>query len=175
MYGRMFRHLFQTPIVIARIFMTYGPDQKDQKKLVPFVINQLLRGEAPKLTSGERLADWIYIDDVVEGLLRAATVQGVDGCEFDLGSGSLTSVRGVVEQIAGLVGTSIEPKFGALSDRPFEQEHAADITFLSDRLRYQLRTSLKQGLTTTIDSHRRKLGAAVDNELTVEISCKCPA
>lgn len=157
MYGRMSYRLFETPVVMARIFMTYGPDQKDQKKLVPFVVNQLLRGEAPQLTSGQRLADWIYVEDVVEGLLRAATAPGIDGCEFDLGSGSLTSVRQVVEQIVELVGTGIEPLFGALSDRPFEQERAADTTFLSDRLGYQPQTSLKQGLAATIDWHRRKL------------------
>src|SRR5271165_2707533 len=93
LYGRMFCHLFQTPVVMPRIFMTYGPDQRDLQKLVPFVIRELLRGEAPKLSSGRRRADWIYVDDVVEGLLRAAITPGIEGCAFDLGTGGLTSVR----------------------------------------------------------------------------------
>ena len=54
MYGRMFHQLFQAPVVMPRIFMTYGPNQKDVQKLVPFVVCQLLRGEAPKLSSGRR-------------------------------------------------------------------------------------------------------------------------
>ena len=44
MYGRMFHQLFQTPVVMPRIFMTYGPAQRDVHKLVPFVIRRLLRG-----------------------------------------------------------------------------------------------------------------------------------
>jgi UDP-glucose 4-epimerase len=161
-YGRMFYQLFQTPVVIPRIFMTYGPNQKDVQKLVPFVIRQLLRGEAPKLSSGRRRADWIYIDDVVEGLLRAAVIPGVEGCEFDLGSGSLVSVRGIVEQIVDIVGSSIEPAFDVLPDRPFEQERAADISFLSSKLGYQPRTSLKQGLEATVTWYRQQLGANLD-------------
>ena len=65
---------------------------------------------------------------------------------FDLGSGSLVSVRGIVEQIVEIMGSCVEPEFDALPDRPFEQERPADTSFLSNKLGYQPRTSLKQGL-----------------------------
>jgi UDP-glucose 4-epimerase len=165
MYGRMFSQLFQIPVVIPRIFMTYGPKQKDVRKLVPFVVSRLLRGEAPQLSSGRRRADWIYVDDVVEGLLRAAVVPGLGGCAFDLGSGSLISVRGIVEQIVEIVGSSVEPAFNKLPDRPFEQERAADTSFLSDKLGYQPRTSLKQGLEATIAWYRQQLRVTLDGSI----------
>jgi UDP-glucose 4-epimerase len=133
-YGRMFHQLFQLPVVMPRIFMTYGPDQKDVHKLVPYVIRRLLRGEVPRLSSGRRQADWIYVGDVVEGLLRAAVVHGIEGCGFDLGSGSLISVREIVGQITEIVDGSVEPVFDASLDRPFEQERAADPSFLSTKL-----------------------------------------
>jgi UDP-glucose 4-epimerase len=161
-YGRMFQQLFQLPVVMPRIFMTYGPDQKDLEKLVPFVTLNLLRGKAPKLSSGQRQADWIYVDDVVEGLLRAAITPGIEGCSFDLGSGSLVSVREIVERIAEIVGASIEPTFGALPDRPFEQERSADTSFLSDRLGFYPRASLNHGLETTVAWYRRQLTSASD-------------
>jgi len=155
-YGRMFSQLYQTPVVMPRIFMTYGPNQKDLQKLVPFVLCKLLRGEAPRLSSGRRRADWIYIDDVVEGLLRAAVVPGLEGAAFDLGSGSLTSVREIVEQIVGIVGGPVEPVFNALPDRPFEQERAADTRFLQNKLGYKPLTSVKQGLKETVAWYRRQ-------------------
>jgi UDP-glucose 4-epimerase len=161
-YGRMFHHLFQTPVVMPRIFMTYGPNQKDMQKLVPFVVCRLLRGEAPMLSSGRRLADWIYVDDVVEGLLRAAVVPGIEGCAFDLGSGSLTSVRGIVEQIVEIVGSGVESAFDKLPDRPFEQERAADTSFLSNKLGYQPKTTLRKGLEATVTWYRQQLGATLD-------------
>jgi UDP-glucose 4-epimerase len=161
-YGRMFHELFQLPVVMPRIFMTYGPNQKDVQKLVPFVVRNLLRGEAPKLSSGRRRADWIYVDDVVEGLLRAAIIPGIEGCAFDLGLGSLVSVREIVEQIAKIMGASVEPAFGVLPDRPFEQERPADIAFMLSRLGFQPRTSLQHGLEATVAWYRRQLDPASD-------------
>jgi len=165
MYGRMFYQLFQAPVVMPRIFMTYGPDQKDTQKLVPFVILQLLRGEVPKLSSGRRLADWIYVEDVVEGLVRTAVVPGIEGCAFDLGSGFLTSVREIVEQIVEIMGSVISPAFDALPDRPFEQERAANTEFLSNKLQYQPRRSTRQGLEATIAWYSQQFGVALKNSV----------
>src|SRR5215207_7424877 len=116
-YGRMFYELYQTPVVIARIAMTYGPGQKDIRKLIPYVTLALLRGEIPQLSSGHRLVDWIYIDDVVAGLLAAAYVRDIEGCAVDLGSGVLLPIRTVVMHLVDLVGSSVVPDFGALPDR----------------------------------------------------------
>ena len=90
-YGRMFHSLYQTPVVIVRPFTTYGPAQATSK-LIPSVTLSLLRGEVPKLSSGRRSADWVYIGDVIEGLLTAAIGPEIDGKTIDLGSGSLVSI-----------------------------------------------------------------------------------
>lgn len=158
-YGRMFYELFQLPVVMPRIFMTYGPNQKDAQKLVPFVVRNLLRGETPKLSSGRRRADWIYVDDVVEGLLRAAIIPGIEGCAFDLGLGSLVSIREIVEQIAEIMGASVEPAFGVLPDRPFEQERPADIAFMLSKLGFQPGTSLRYGLEATVAWYQQQVSA----------------
>ena len=116
-YARMFHALYRSPVVITRIFLTYGPGPENQNKLVPYVIRSLLQGHSPKLTSGQRRIDWIYIDDVIGGLLAAALVPNIEGCTIDVGSGTLVSIRDLVENIAQLVGAGVAPLFGALPDR----------------------------------------------------------
>ena len=171
-YGRMFYQLFNTPVVMPRIFMTYGPNQKDLQKLVPSVTCQLLQGNAPRLSSGRRLADWIYVDDVVEGLLRAAIVPGIEGRVFDLGSGSLLSVRGIVEHIAEIVSGGGEPIFNALPDRPFEQERAADTSFLLNNLGYRPRVSIREGLEATVAWYRRQVTGSLDSSSSGVPTCE---
>jgi nucleoside-diphosphate-sugar epimerase len=149
-YGRMFHALYQTPVVMPRIFMTYGPDQKDVQKLVPYVIRALHRNQTPTLGSGTRRVDWIFVEDVVEGLLRAATAPAIEGMSFDLGSGRLLSIRQMVEQIVKVMESDIELRFGGLPDRPLEQERAADTTFLRERLGWTPQTSLGDGLEATV-------------------------
>src|SRR5262249_46848539 len=51
-YGRMFHSLYRVPVVILSPFMTYGPGQA-ASKLLPSTILTLLRGETPKLSSGQ--------------------------------------------------------------------------------------------------------------------------
>jgi nucleoside-diphosphate-sugar epimerase len=155
-YGRMFHELYQTPVTIVRPFMTYGPQQNPQK-IIPYVILSLLRGQSPRLASGTWQADWIYIDDVVEGILAAAHITADKASTIDLGSGALTPVRGVVERLVKLVGTSIEPSFGALPDRPAEELRIADVGYARTQIDWQPTTSLEKGLALTVDWYREQL------------------
>jgi nucleoside-diphosphate-sugar epimerase len=140
-YARMFHKLYQTPVVLARIFMTYGPRQ-NANKIIPSVTLSLLRGEAPLLGSGLRLVDWIYVDDVVDGLLAMAHVPGIEGLTFDLGSGKLMSVRAVVDQLVEHINSRIEPLFDALPDRPVETVRIADTALAGTTLNWKPATSL---------------------------------
>jgi nucleoside-diphosphate-sugar epimerase len=154
-YGRMFHALYQTPVTIVRPFMAYGPMQNTQK-IIPYVTLSLLRGETPKLASGRWQADWIYIDDVIEGVLAAACLPGVEGSTIDLGSGIMTPVREVVDQVVTLVGTSIKPSFGALPDRPAEEIRVADLAYAQDKLGWRPATSFEEGLARTVDWYREQ-------------------
>jgi UDP-glucose 4-epimerase len=158
-YARMFLALYQTPVVIARLFMVYGPGQKDLNKLIPYVILSLLRRQAPKLSSGNRQVDWIYVDDVVDGLVATAEVPNIEGRTVDVGSGRLVTVRNIVELLCRLVGSEVKPQFGALLDRPMEQVRFADINKTYAEINWKPRTDLEEGLSRTID-WCRKISAA---------------
>jgi UDP-glucose 4-epimerase len=121
--------------------MTYGPGQRVQK-IIPYVTLELLQGRAPKLSSGRRQVDWVYIDDVIEGLLAAVQAHDVEGYTIDLGSGSLLSIQAVVKQLIVLVGSHVEPIFGGLPDRPFEQVRVADTAYSHAKLHWRPVTSL---------------------------------
>ena len=155
-YARMFHTLYGTPVVNTRCFMVYGPGPQPCTRFVPYVISSLLSGEAPKLTSGERKVDWIYIDDLIDGLLGCARSRDVLGGTVDLGSGSLTEVRTVALLIARLMDTEIRPEFGAIADRQMEQVRVADVRRTYDQLGWQPRTSLEAGLRATIDWFRAR-------------------
>lgn len=154
-YGRMFHHLYGTPVVLARVFMVYGPGAVDHGKLVPYVIRTLLAGEAPAIGSGHRPVDWIHVGDVVEGLIRMASIPGLEGRRIDLGSGELYTVRQVVERLRDLVDPALEPSFGARPDRADEQVRRADVETTRRLLGWSPRYDLDAGLRQTVEAHRR--------------------
>jgi nucleoside-diphosphate-sugar epimerase len=151
-HARMFHSLYQTPVVVLRPFMTYGPGQHGTK-IVPYVINSLIQGRSPSLSSGVWSADWVYVDDVVDGFISAATRPGIDGRVIDLGSGTLTSIRDVVNLIIQIVNPTVEPQFGALPDRPSEQTRVADVDGARSMLCWSATRSLEDGLAATIRWH----------------------
>lgn len=150
-YARMFWELYRFPVSIARLFMVYGPAQRDTAKLVPYVILSLLRDEAPKLSSGQRPVDWIFVDDVVEGLALMASAPDIEGQTVELGSGKLVPIREVVEEIRRLMNSPVEPLFGALPERPMEQVRVADVESSYRKIAWKPETSLTSGLRQTID------------------------
>ena len=155
-YARMLHALYQIPVVIAKIFMVYGPGQSDHTKLIPYVITSLLRGEPPKLSSGLRLVDWIYIDDVVEGLIRCAEAPDIDGRTVELGSGKMLSIREVVQQLSELVPSTVRPQFGFQPDRPLERVKKADIAESYKLISWRPSMPLREGLTRTVEWYKNQ-------------------
>ena len=161
-YARMFHALYKLPVVIARVFMVYGPGQKDVTKLVPYVTLSLLQGKRPKVSSGQRLVDWIYVSDVVDGFLLLAQSSELDGATIDLGSGELISIREIVQQLAGVVDPMAQVEFGALPDRPLEPTRSAKTAETFARIGWKPRVSLREGLERTVDWYRSELKHSAD-------------
>jgi nucleoside-diphosphate-sugar epimerase len=156
-YARHFQALHDLPVVHLRVFMVYGPGQLDLHKLVPYVTVSLLRGVAPKLTSGAREVDWIYVDDVVDAFLRAAVAPGAVGRSLDIGSGELVSARSLVLRLHDLVGGDAAPEFGAIPDRRLERVRAAEPAAAAEAMGWRPQTPLADGLAGTVDFYRSQL------------------
>jgi nucleoside-diphosphate-sugar epimerase len=158
-YARMFHALYGFPVAIARVFQVYGPGQQDETKLVPYVIRCVLRGEAPKITSGKHCWDWIFVEDVVSGLMKLAVASGVDGKSVDLGSGLVIATKELVDKICMLMKTEIQPAYGTLADRPLEPLRVANTKESLRLIGWSPRIQLAEGLRRTIDwygTHPRK-------------------
>jgi UDP-glucose 4-epimerase len=168
-YARMFHALYQLPVVIARVFMVYGPAQQDLTKLIPYVTLSLLRGETPKITSGSRLVDWIYVSDVVDGFVALGQAPGIDGATLDLGSGELVSIREIVQQVAGVVDPHSSPEFGALPDRPLEPTRLANPAETLARIGWKPQVSLREGLERTVDWYRTAMGHSPEKRKVIHV------
>ena len=156
----MFHTLYGLPVILLRIFMVYGPGQTDTSKLIPYVISSLLRGEAPKLSSGNRPVDWIFVDDVISALITAAITQNSGVVTLDIGSGSMVTVREIVERLVHLVDPPVVPVFGAMEDRPHEVVRSADIAATEKMIGWRPRILLQGGLERTVEWYKLGFSSA---------------
>jgi UDP-glucose 4-epimerase len=156
-YARMFHALYKLPVTIARVFMVYGPGQSDVTKLIPHATLSMLQGYRPRISSGGRMVDWIYVSDVVDGFIALANASDVDGVTVDLGSGSLVSIRTIVEQLTRLIGDGANVEFGALPDRPLEPTRLAKTAETFAKIGWKPQVPLQEGLERTVNWYRGEL------------------
>lgn len=134
------------PLVGAMIYQAYGPGQAAHN-LIPAALAAARAGADFEMTPGHQVRDWIYVDDVVEGLLAALCRPLTPGTTVELGTGVGVSVAAVVEKIYALCGSRGRPLPGALAPRPGEsRRQVADAGRTRELLGWQALTGLDEGL-----------------------------
>jgi nucleoside-diphosphate-sugar epimerase len=146
MYHRTRGH----PIVTVRPFTVYGPRQSE-RALIPRTILSTLRGEDFEMTGGEQTRDFTYVDDVVEGYVRASLSKKAIGQTINLGTGEEHAIRDVVLKVLELMGSPVKPLIGVLPYRPGEIWRLyADSNKARELLGWQPQVGLEEGLRRTI-------------------------
>ena len=156
------------PAVHVRPFQVYGPGQR-REALIPAAIASALRHEDFPMTRGEQQRDFVFVDDIVAGLIAAAGAPGIEGRAVDLGSGELHYVHEVVERIWAKTASRGKILAGALSYRPGEVSAIpANVQRARLLTGWEAGVSLDEGLHRTIeaircaDSAARRLAVHID-------------
>lgn len=137
------------PSLSARLFNVIGP-RETNPHLLPDIIAQLPGKK--RLTLGNLLPkrDYIYVDDVADGLIHLLESSETSG-SFNIGSGAAYSAEEMASTIGEILGLklSIEsaPERQRAGDRPFL---CADITRLS-KLGWKCKYDFRQGLESTLE------------------------
>ncbi|HKZ70005.1 MAG TPA: NAD-dependent epimerase/dehydratase family protein [Anaerolineales bacterium] len=144
-FCKMFQRTEGWPIVGVMLFQTYGPGQP-VRTVLGAALKAARAGENFPTTSGEQLRDWIYIDDVVDGILASARAENVEGESIELGTGIGTPVREVVARIFKLAGKG-QPLIGALPQRPGEApKQIADAARTERLIGWRAKVGIDEGL-----------------------------
>lgn len=138
------------PTVVARIATAYGPRQPNHR-LIPTLIESYARGERPSLSDPELSRDFLFVDDVVEGLVAAAESTASHGEIINLGNQTSHTIGHIAETVRDLMGADLAPCYGARASRPNEARVWASNTDKARRLLgWSPKTTLLEGLERTI-------------------------
>lgn len=157
-YVRTIGALWGIETVILRIFNAYGPGQNlppSHPPVVPRFLSQALRGGSLVIFGGGgQTRDFVYVDDVVEALVAAATATDVDRRIINIGSGRATSINDLARLVARVVGEEVEVLHSPAESGGVSQL-CADITAARRMLGYEPKIDLEQGLRLTIERDPR--------------------
>ena len=122
---------------------------------MPRFLHQALRGGSLVIFGGGgQTRDFVYVDDVVEALVTAATAGDVDRRIINVGAGRETSINDLVALVAEVTGREVE-----LLHSPAESggvsRLCADVSVARQLLGYEPRVDLAQGLRLTLERDTR--------------------
>lgn len=138
------------PILTLRLFSPYGP-WDDPKRLVPYVIKSMLRGDAPSISTPEAVRDYVFIEDVIDCYLELIQKPACPAPIFNIGSGHHYAVRDIVTRISTIAGATTAPLWGSVPCRRTESPcWMADRDKAARLLHWIPKTSLQSGLEQTV-------------------------
>ncbi len=95
------------PVNTLRPFNTYGPRQS-ARAVVPTIITQALAQNKVFLGSLEPTRDLSYVDDIVDGFIKAAESEKSVGEVINIGSGFEISINDLANKIISLIGKKVK-------------------------------------------------------------------
>jgi dTDP-glucose 4,6-dehydratase len=147
-----FHRAFGLKAVVLRPFNTYGPRQS-ARAVIPTIITQALSGEVVRLGAVHTTRDMNYVDDTVEGFLRAGTAPDVAlGGTYHIGTGVEVSIGQLAERIFAALGVAprIETDPARLRPGASEVERlVCDPALARAALGWTPRVALDEGLART--------------------------
>jgi nucleoside-diphosphate-sugar epimerase len=157
------------PTVRARFQNVYGPGEilgagrwrgtpaTVWRNVVPTFVYRALKGLPLQLDNeGRATRDFIYVGDIVEGLLRCAAV-GADGDVYNLASGVETSIRELAETVNELCGNDAGVELGASRDWDRSGHRFGSTEKARRELGFEARVPLGDGLMATVGWMRANL------------------
>ncbi len=140
-----------------RLYSVFGP-YEDPERLLPSLIRHGLRGQLPPLADPEVARDFVYVDDVVEACLLAATVRTPEwGPIYNVGTGVQTTVREVVAVARQVMCLAAEPVWRAIPNRPWDAHvWVSDNRKIHTQLNWQPRRTFAEGFRLMLDWFRQR-------------------
>ncbi len=157
-YVRTIGLLWGIETVCLRVFNAYGPGQHIPPVHAPVIPNLLrqasLNGTIIVHGDGTQTRDYVYVGDVVNAMVAAATAPEINQAIINIGSGRDTSVRELVRMVLEITGKHPEVVFNPRTERG-PNRMCADLTLAREKLGYQPTTHLEIGLGLTLERDPR--------------------
>jgi nucleoside-diphosphate-sugar epimerase len=170
-FCRMFYQEYGLRTVVLRLTNVYGPRERwlgcdwgapyNYQKVVPtFIVRALKNEPLPVFGDGEQEGVYVYVKDVVEALLLAATRDECDGKIVPIGSTAKLSVKNLALLILKLTNSESPLEFHPMRRGEIKVSIDVDLSLAEQYLGFKAKTPLVEGLQATIAFYRKKLSEA---------------
>ena len=140
---------YNFPVTILRLYLVYGPYQ-DTNRLIPITIMNAINNKRFNCSKGNQLRDFLYIDDLVNLIVKALKSKNLDGEIINVGSGKPISVKKLILKICKL-SKGGHPLFGKIGLRKDEiLKLYPNLSKVKKKIKWFAKVDIEKGLNKTI-------------------------
>ncbi len=155
LFAQMLMEQMGLPITVVRPFNAFGPYQSTRAVIAEMIL-ACLSGKEIKSTNGTQTREFNFVDNLIDGIILAASTEKSMGTVLNLGSGREIAICDLIRLIHHETGSTSDLKIGALEDRPTEiWRMCADSERARTILGWEPAISFEDGLRQTIAWYRR--------------------
>jgi nucleoside-diphosphate-sugar epimerase len=165
----------QVSTVRCRFFNSYGPGEVPgrYRNVIPNFIWLALNGRPLVITgTGEETRDFIFVDDLVDGLIAAATVKPAHGQALNLGTGVQTRIEDLAHMVIDACGSSSHLEYAPRRSWDRSAHRQADISRASLVLGFSPSTRIRDGIERTVSwfrANHERIAAAIGSKHVVQV------
>ena len=140
--------------VSCRLFTVYGPRENESHAIIAFIARALLKQDPYVIWgSGNQDRNFTYVDDVVEGVLRAA--ERIDDCSaINIGTSEITKIKDAVMEVCKYLDFEPREFFFDSSKPEGVSARAASTKLQREKLEWEPSISFSEGIEKTIDWYK---------------------
>lgn len=158
-YCSVYSDLYKMPCVAFRYFNVFGPNQDPNSHyaaVIPKFINCLLADEKPTIFGdGLQSRDFTYIDNVVDGIIKACEMKTITPGVYNLACGGQYTLNELLTMLNELIGKNITAHYA--EPRPGDIKHSfADVSKVAKVLGITPHVDFRDGLEKTIAFYKRE-------------------
>ena len=147
---------YNFPVTVIRLYLVYGPKQ-DLNRLIPITIMSAIHNKKFDCSSGHQIRDFIYIDDLINVILKILKSHNAVGEIINIGSGKPINIKKLILKICKLTKGG-KPQFGKIPLRKDEiiklYPKLSKVKKLFD---WKPKINLEKGLKKTIKYFKKQL------------------
>ncbi len=138
------------PSTILRLYQAYGPRQ-DLNRFIPIIINSCIKNKKFPCSEGKQFRDFVFIDDVIEAIIKSLKNKKARGEIFNIGSGKPIKIKNIIKYINKKIKKG-HPLYGKIKLRKDESIKVfPTITKAKKIINWKPKTSFETGLKKTIN------------------------
>ena len=137
------------PATILRLYQAYGPYQ-DLNRFIPIVVESCIKNKKFPCSEGKQFRDFLYINDVIEAIIKSLLNRKARGNIINIGSGKPRNIKKIIEYIKFLTKGG-QPQYGKIKLRKDEVLKVyPNIEKARKKIKWKPKISFSKGIKSTI-------------------------